>query len=235
MELDGAELTWLGHATFLVKSAGGKTLVIDPWLSGNPKCPPEYYGLDGVDVILITHGHSDHMGSAIELARRTGATVISNHEIVTYLGTEGIGNGIGMNKGGTVAVDGITVTMVSADHSSSIATAAGTLYGGEPAGFVVTMESGLTLYHAGDTNVFGDMATIRDLYAPDIALLPIGGHYTMGPKEAAYAVKLLGVSTVVPMHYGTFPLLAGSPEALAALLAEEPVTVAALEPGQSYS
>ncbi len=232
MQLEGAVITWLGHATFLVQTPGQKQIVLDPWLAGNPKCPPEYERLDAADLILISHGHFDHMGSAVDLATRTGATVVSNFEIGTYLASRGVQNTVGMNKGGTVAVHGIKITMVHADHSSGIsAEDGGTIYGGEAAGFVVTLENGLTLYHAGDTNVFSDMSIIRELYAPDIAMLPIGGHFTMSPKEAAYAVKLLRPKMVIPMHYGTFEALTGTPDALRDLLAGESVEIAALEPG----
>lgn len=233
MGLDGAELTWLGHASFLLKSPGGKYLVIDPWLEGNPKCPPEFYGWDKADYILLTHGHFDHMGSAESLAKKTGAAVLCNFELASYLESKGVANTVGMNKGGTVEFGDIKITMVYADHSSGISTEHGIIYGGEAAGFVVTLENGLTLYHAGDTNVFGDMALIKTLYQPDVALLPIGGHFTMAPKEAAYAVRLLGAKTVVPMHYGTFDALTGRPEALADLLAGSEYEVKVMEPGQA--
>ncbi len=232
MEMQGAVITWLGHATFLVETPTKKTIVLDPWLNENPKCPDEYKHLERADLILISHGHFDHMGSAAALAKETGAAVISNFEIGSYLASQGVENTIGMNKGGTVTVGDIKITMVHADHSSGITTAdGGTVYGGEASGFVVTLENGLTLYHAGDTNVFSDMALIRDLYAPDVAMLPIGGHFTMSPKEAAYAVKLLKPKAVIPMHYGTFDALTGTPEALKDLVSGEPVEVIALTPG----
>lgn len=234
MSLDGAELTWLGHASFVLKSPGGRYIVFDPWLEGNPKCPQEFYNWDKADYILLTHGHFDHMGSAEMLAKKTGATVISNFEIATYLASLGVANTIGMNKGGTLEFGDIKITMVYADHSSGISTDAGIIYGGEAAGFVVTLENGLSIYHAGDTNVFGDMTLIKTLYAPDVVLLPIGGHYTMSPKEAAYAVDLLEPKVVIPMHYGTFDALKGSPDALKDLLADKPVTLEVLQPGQQY-
>lgn len=209
-------------------------MAIDPWLKDNPKCPQEFHDLAGIDLILVTHGHFDHMGSAGELAGRSGATVVSNFEIASYLEQQGTKNTVGMNKGGTVSVDGIQVTMVDAVHSSGISTPNGMVYGGEAAGFVLTLENGLTLYHAGDTNVFGDMQLIHTLYAPDVALLPIGGHFTMSPKEAAYAVQLLQPKVVIPMHYGTFPILTGAPNELEDLLKGQSTEVVTLEPGSPY-
>ncbi len=234
MKLDGAQITWLGHATFLVRSPGGRHLVMDPWLTENPRCPDSYRTLDRADVITISHGHFDHMGDAASLAHRTGATVVANFEIASWLEGQGVSHTIGMNKSGTVEVAGIRLTMVHAVHSSGITTEQGLVYGGEAAGFVVTLENGLTLYHAGDTAVFGDMALIHDLYAPDIVLLPIGGHFTMAPKEAAYAVRLLQPKAVIPMHYGTFEALSGTPEALSALVGEQ-AEVVVMTPGETMS
>lgn len=235
MDFRGSTFTWLGHATFLVTTPGGKRIVLDPWLEGNPKCPPAYHHLDRADLILISHGHFDHMGSAVALAKATGAPVVANFEICTYLESQGVAATMGMNKGGTVEAAGVRATMVTADHSSGITVDHGTIYGGEPGGFVVELENGFTFYHAGDTNVFADMALIRDLYAPDLALLPIGGHFTMAPKEAAYALELLKPKAVIPMHYGTFPVLTGTPQALKALVAGKGVEVLEMEPGQSLS
>ncbi|MCL5063731.1 MAG: metal-dependent hydrolase [Firmicutes bacterium] len=232
---EAVKMTWLGHATFLVETAQGRNIVIDPWLEGNPKCPTAYQQWSKADLILISHGHFDHMGSAAELAKRSGGQVVANFEIGSYLESQGVTKVVGMNKGGTLAFEGIQVTMVHADHSSGISTEIGTVYGGEAAGFVVTLENGLTFYHAGDTNVFGDMGMIHDLYGPEVAMLPIGGHFTMAPKEAAYAARLLQVGTVIPMHYGTFPALSGSPAALSDLLQGGDIHVVSLEPGQSWS
>lgn len=230
----GIAVTWLGHASVLVETAKGQRLVFDPWLEGNPKCPPAFYQLTQVDVIYLTHGHFDHIGSAVSLAQRTGAQVVANFEIASYLESQGLANTVGMNKGGTVEISGTAATMVYADHSSGISTDHGIIYGGEASGFVVTLEDGLTFYHAGDTNVFGDMAQIRQLYAPDLVMLPIGGHFTMGPKEAALASQLIGAPIVIPIHYGTFPILAGTPQAVADLVAGEPIAINALAPGETY-
>jgi L-ascorbate metabolism protein UlaG (beta-lactamase superfamily) len=209
---DGVKLTWLGHATFLLE-AQGKRVLIDPWLKDNPACPDELKDPGKVDVIAITHGHNDHMQDALELAKK-GATVVAIVEIGDWLETNGAENVFAINKGGTVEVEGIKFHMTDATHSSSFTTKEGVVNGGEAAGFVIELETGFKIYHAGDTAVFGDMALIRKLLAPDIALLPIGDFYTMGPRSAAEAIRLLGVKTVIPMHFGTFPLLPGTPDEL---------------------
>lgn len=235
-------ITWYGHACVEVATPGGKTILIDPWF-GNPRSPRRADSVDRCDLLLVTHGHSDHMGDALQIASRTHPAWPCIHEMSLWLSRNLGGGGdavIGMNKGGTVTAAGIGVTMVGADHSAGDWNAGGetTLYLGEPAGFVVRLENGFTFYHSGDTAVFGDMRLIRDLYAPDLAMLPIGGHYTMGPREAALAVELLGVRHVLPIHYGTFPLLAGTPDQLRSELAKRglgSVSVHAPEPGSSLS
>lgn len=214
--------TWYGHACVEARTPGGKVVLIDPWF-GNPLSPRSADTVDRCDVLLVTHGHGDHMGDAVALASRLRPAWPCIHEMSLWLGRTLPGGGdatIGMNKGGTVEVAGLKVTMVGADHSAGDWNADGgvPLYLGEPAGFVVEVENGFRFYHAGDTAVFGDMRLIADLYAPDLAILPIGGHYTMGPREAAFAVGLLGVSHVMPIHYGTFPALAGTPDQLRAEL-----------------
>jgi L-ascorbate metabolism protein UlaG (beta-lactamase superfamily) len=182
----------------------------------------------------LTHAHSDHIGDAIPLAQKTGAPVVAIVELAAWLSSKGVTTTKPMNKGGTQIFDNIAVTMVNAFHSSSIQDGEQTLYGGEAAGFVVTLENDFTLYHAGDTCLFGDMALIGEVYQPELAMLPIGDHYTMGPKEAAKAVRLLGVRHVLPMHYGTFPLLTGTPAQLRDLTAVYPtVTVHELKPGET--
>jgi len=206
-------LTWFGHSAFLLKAPLGRSVLIDPWLE-NPKAPPGAKAMTPVDLILVSHGHSDHVGNTIEIAQRTNATVISIYEISLYLQKQGVVNAQGMNKGGTMSVDGLKVTMVDAKHSSDLDVGGTVVPGGEPAGFVVEFENGFRIYHAGDTAVFGDMRIIADLYKPQLAILPIGGLYTMDPREAAYACTLLKPKYVVGMHYGTFPVLAGTPTEL---------------------
>ena len=236
----GTTITWYGHACIRIETVGGRTVLIDPWF-GNPLSPMSADAVERCDLLLVTHGHSDHMGDAVALASRLRPVWPCIHEMSLWLGRRLPGGSdavIGMNKGGTVEAAGLRVTMTGADHSAGDWNAGGetTLYLGEPAGFVVELENSYRIYHAGDTAVFGDMALIRDLYRPDIALLPIGGHFTMGPREAALAVELLGVQHVMPIHHGTFPLLAGTPDQLRAELAArglDSVAVHAPEPGGS--
>jgi L-ascorbate metabolism protein UlaG (beta-lactamase superfamily) len=222
--------TWLGHATFRFDSPGGKRVYVDPWLSGNPKCPDAEKEPERVDLIAITHGHGDHTGDAVELGRHFECPVLAQVELRGWLTGQGLPDDMtqAANKGGTVDVDGIRITLTDANHSSS--TIDGT-YAGEAAGLVFELEDGFTLYFAGDTNVFGDMALIRRIYEPDVAVIPIGDHFTMGPREAAVALELLGVKRCVPCHYGTFPLLAGTPDELRALAPG--VEVLSPEPGET--
>jgi L-ascorbate metabolism protein UlaG (beta-lactamase superfamily) len=223
-------LTWLGHAAFRIDTgtggSGGKRIYVDPFLNGNPKCPANEVEPERVDAILITHGHGDHYGDTVALAAKFGCIVVAPVELADWLQGQGVESIRDPNKGGTVELDGVKVTLTHAQHSSS--TNDGT-YAGEPCGLVVELEDGFTLYFAGDTNVFGDMALIARIYEPDLAVLPIGGHYTMGPREAAVALELLGVTRCVPSHYGTFPVLTGTPEQLRELAPG--VEVIAPEPG----
>ena len=210
-------------------------MLLDPWLE-NPKAPGGAANVDRADLILVSHGHFDHLGNTLQVAKARGSTVLTNFEMSVYLQSQGLSasQAVGMNKGGTVPFEGFRVTMVGADHSSGIGDKS-IIDGGNPAGWVIRFDDGTSLYHAGDTNVFGDMALIRDLYAPQVAMLPIGGHYTMAPPEAAVAARLLGVSTVIPMHYGTFPVLAGTPAELVGQLSGSSVSVAVLSPGESFA
>ncbi|MHB1285750.1 MAG: metal-dependent hydrolase [Leptospirales bacterium] len=230
---DTNRLTWLGHSTFLIDTSDGKRIMIDPWLSGNPSCPSSFRKIEGVTQILLTHAHFDHIGDAVPLALETGAQVVGIFELCHWMGRKGIRNTLPMNKGGTQEVNGITITMVHADHSCGISEGDEILYGGEACGYVMTLPDGFKVYHSGDTNVFSDMKLIGSLYRPDLVLLPIGSLYTMGPVEAAHAVRFLGVTEVVPMHYGTFPTLTGTPEEFRRQLMGEPFKVRVLKPGES--
>ena len=227
------QLTWLGHSTFRFDSPGGKRVYVDPFLTGNPKTPDDEKEPERVDIIAITHGHGDHVGDAVELAKKHGAVVIAPVELADWLvmkqdlSQDKVRD---PNKGGTVEVDGIKITLTDAKHSSS--TNDGT-YTGEPCGLVFELENGTKLYFAGDTNVFGDMQLIRRLYAPQVAVIPIGDHYTMGPKEAALALELLGVDRCVPCHYGTFPILRGTPDQLREFAPD--VEILDPEPGETIT
>jgi L-ascorbate metabolism protein UlaG (beta-lactamase superfamily) len=227
-------ITWFGHATFLLTTPGGKRIVFDPWLNGNPRAPAGAK-IDKADVICVTHGHSDHSGDVVTVARATGAPVVAVFELANWFQGKGLKDVIGMGVGGTVDVKGLKISMTAAVHTSSIEEDGQVHYVGLAAGFVVRMEDHRAVYFAGDTALFGDMRLIRDLYAPEIAFLPIGDHYTMDPVAAAKACEMLGVRQVVPMHYGTFPALTGSPDALKKLVEPMGVDVLVLKPGETAS
>jgi|TARA_B100001013_G_scaffold153785_1_gene91511 L-ascorbate metabolism protein UlaG (beta-lactamase superfamily) len=243
----GARLTYYGHSTFLITTDDGVNILLDPWIwipnrhdggMNNPSCPEGFQPIESLQAILITHGHFDHIVDALyAYEQHHPEALVVNWEIGEWLKTKGIPEETvrQMNKGGTQDVCGLSVTMVHAFHSSSMIDEAGTVYGGEPCGFVVGFPSGKKLYCAGDTAVFSDMALIAELYEPDVALLPIGDLFTMGPREAAKACELLKTSTVVPIHYGTFPPLTGTPEALRKECAARgvEVEVVEVEPGGS--
>jgi len=229
--LNGTRITWLGHATVLVTTPRGTNLLIDPFINGNPKYPKGHELPSSLHYVLLTHGHGDHISDAAPVAKKHNSKVVAIYELADYIAHQGVSETIGMNLGGTVQLDDVAVSMVDAKHSSCAADSNGTHYVGVAAGFVLAVDGGPVLYHAGDTCVFGDMALIRDVYHPEIAMLPIGGFYTMGPKEAAMAVKLLGVRKVLPIHFGTFPPLTGTPRELASLVGGD-VEVVQWEPGQ---
>ncbi len=224
------EITWLGHSSFQLRLTTGEVVLIDPWLEGNPKHPAGF-ALSRVDAILVTHGHFDHIASVESTAKRFKAQVVAIHEIATWLGTKGVETCVGMNKGGTCTVAGVKVSMTHAFHSSSIQDGDRVIPAGEAAGYVMEFADGRCAYFAGDTAVFGDMRLIADIYKPELCFLPIGDHYTMGPREAAVACRLLQAKTVIPMHWGTFPVLAGRPDQLAAEIEGGGTRVWTLEPG----
>jgi L-ascorbate metabolism protein UlaG (beta-lactamase superfamily) len=233
MELKGLKITWLGHATFRVVTPKGTTILIDPWVMGNPACPEAEKHVKKVDVMLCTHGHFDHIGDAVQIAKQHSPKVVCIPEMGGWLEKKGVKNVLSMNKGGTQHLDDIHVTMVHAVHSCGITDGDQIVYGGEACGYVVEFDSGVKIYHAGDTMVFSDMKIIHELWRPQIAMLPIGDHYTMDPRQAAYAVELLQPKVVIPMHFGTFPALTGKPSELAKLA--EGVEVHALKPGETLS
>ncbi len=237
MELHGVQVTWLGHGTFKMRTRAGKTLLLDPWVQGNPACPDDQKQVGKLDTILITHGHGDHIGDAVTVARDAQPDqVVCVVEIGAWLEKKGVQNIVAMNKGGTLDLGWVKVTMVHADHSCGITEGDEIMYGGEAVGYVLRFDDGLSLYATGDTNVFGDMRLISDLYHPEVVILPIGDYYTMGPCEAAYAARLVNPRGVIPAHYATFPALSGTPDALRRelqALGAGQIEVAELRPGQT--
>jgi L-ascorbate metabolism protein UlaG (beta-lactamase superfamily) len=230
------ELTWLGHAAFRIDSPGGKRIYVDPFLHGNPTCPENEREPERCALIAVTHGHDDHLGDTVAIAQRFDCPVVAQVELRGWLSLHGLSqdSAQAINKGGTVEVAGVKLTLTHANHSSSVFADGEFLYTGESCGFVIELEDGFTIYVSGDTNVFGDMSLIGRIYSPDLAIVCIGDHYTMGPREAAVALELLGVTRCVPCHYGTFPLLTGTPDALRER-APAGVEVLAPEPGETLT
>ena len=226
-------ITWLGHSTFLIRTPGGKRVLFDPWLAGNPACPDALKRQTALDLILVSHGHFDHIDDLVGTARDSGAAVVGIFEVCDWLGRKGLHNLHPMNKGGSQRLLGLGVAMTDARHSSGYLEAGQMVYMGEAAGYVLQLEDGRSIYYAGDTCLFGDMRLIGEIYHPEIAFLPIGDRFTMGPDAAARACALLGVRQVVPMHWGTFPLLTGTPADLRRALGASGVDVLELRPGET--
>jgi L-ascorbate metabolism protein UlaG (beta-lactamase superfamily) len=231
--LKQTRITWLGHSTVLVRTPAGTNILIDPFIAQNPKYPRDFVLPSNIHYILLTHGHGDHISDAVPAATRHGSTVVAIYELAAYVESKGVKHTIGMNLGGTVQLDDVAVTMVEAKHSAGAQDEKGTHYVGVAAGYVLTIKDGPAIYHAGDTAVFGDMQLIRELYRPSVAMLPIGGHFTMGPKEAALASRYLASEVILPLHFGTFPPLKGTPEELATLV-DAGVKVVNWSPGEDY-
>jgi L-ascorbate metabolism protein UlaG (beta-lactamase superfamily) len=228
-------LTWLGHGSYRIDSPGGKRIYVDPWFD-NPKCPDSEKQPERVDVMAITHGHGDHVGSAVELGKQHSPTVVAIIELASWLEAQGVENAstLGMNKGGTVTVDGIKFHMTHAVHSSGLISNSDRItYLGEATGFVIEFENATSVYAAGDTALFSDMELIGRYLEPDVAILPIGDHFTMGPRQAAAALELLGCRRCIPVHWGTFPLLTGTPDQLREHATG--VEVISLEPGETVT
>lgn len=229
----GTRITWLGHATVLVQTAQGTNILIDPFIAQNPKYPKEFNLPSKIHYILLTHGHGDHMSDAVPVAKKHGSTVVAIYELADYIAQKGVKETIGMNLGGTVKLNDVAATMVDAKHSAAVQDEKGAHYVGVAAGYVLTIADGPVLYHSGDTNVFGDMALIRELYKPKVVMLPIGGHFTMGPQEVALAARLIQPEVILPIHFGTFPPLTGTPAQVAALVGSG-VQVVEWKPGEDY-
>ncbi len=231
------KITWYGHATFLYETPGGKRVMVDPWVQGNPACPDDLKTVTDLEVILITHGHFDHIDDAVQTAKSAKPkAVVGILELCSWLEKKGVEGCVGINKGGTVAVEGIRVTMLHADHSSGITEDDGSIvYGGEAVGYLIEFENGFKIYQSGDTAIFGDMSLYGELFAPDLAVLPIGDYFTMDPRQAARACEMLGVKQVIPSHYATFPVLTGTPDMLRAELKKlgSDCQVVEMKPGET--
>jgi L-ascorbate metabolism protein UlaG (beta-lactamase superfamily) len=210
------KVTWFGHSTIKLDTSSGLHIIVDPFIEGNPACPPDLRNEHAFDLILVTHGHVDHFGDTISILKESSAAVMCIYEMGNYIVSRGIApeRVIGFNIGGTADFDEISVSMTPAMHSSSIFDGHNTIYVGPPVGFVIRLDDGRTVYVAGDTDIFSEMSFIGELYKPFLAMLPIDGYYNMSPKAASLAVQMLGCAEVIPIHHSTFPALWGKPNAL---------------------
>jgi L-ascorbate metabolism protein UlaG (beta-lactamase superfamily) len=230
-QLKGSTITWLGHATVLVTTAKGTNILIDPFIIHNPVYPKGYELPEKIDLLLLTHGHMDHIADAVPVAKKYSPTIVAVVELAGWIRSKDVQNIVEMNLGGTYKYKDVSITMVEAKHTSGIEDGDKVIYGGTPVGYVLTVENGPILYHAGDTSLFSDMQLIRELYTPELAMLPIGDHFTMGPKAASIAAKYLGVNAVLPLHFGTFPVLTGTPQELEQHLKGSSIEVLKPAPG----
>lgn len=232
ISLNGTRITWLGHATVLVQTPKGTNILIDPFIEHNPRYPQSFKLPEKIQYVLLSHGHGDHISDAVPVAKKHNSNVVAIYELAAFVNQQGAPNITGMNIGGTVQLDDVAVTMVEAKHSAGAEGKNGTQYAGVAAGFVLTISGGPVLYHAGDTTVFGDMKLIKELYHPEVAMLPIGGFYTMGPREAALAAQFLEPKAVLPIHFGTFAPLTGTPDELDGFL-KGSIEVIRMSPGDT--
>lgn len=229
----GMTFQWLGHATVHLQTSKGTSVLIDPWMESNPAHPKDWKAPKKIDLVLCTHAHSDHIGDALSIEKKYASTFVAIHELAGWLALKGVGKTVGMNIGGAYRFHDVSVSMVEARHSSGIDDKGNFIYAGEPAGYVIQVEGEPAIYHAGDTSLFSDMKLIRELYAPEIACLPIGDHYTMGPRAAAMAAEFIGSKKVIPIHYGTFPVLTGTPVELRRHLSGKAVEIIEMKPGET--